>query len=170
MGATKAKKDTTVNLGGAPTLYKEVYGAQAFKLCLLGATDKDLADFFEVSEATINNWKLAQPEFLESIREGKKSADMEVVASLYKSTQDRIVVKQMPFKTKVVEWIDGKRCERESIEIVEVEDIVAADFRAQQFWLKNRTTNWKDKQDIDHTTAGQPIIVSLGSGVKPTDD
>ena len=32
---------------GAPTLYKQEYDKQAYKLCLLGATDKDLGDFFE---------------------------------------------------------------------------------------------------------------------------
>jgi hypothetical protein len=31
---------------GRPTKYKEEYNEQAYKLCLLGATDKELADFF----------------------------------------------------------------------------------------------------------------------------
>lgn len=33
--------------GGRPTKYKEEYTDQAYKLCLLGATDKEMADFFE---------------------------------------------------------------------------------------------------------------------------
>ena len=34
-----------------PTKYQEAYAEQARKLCLLGYTDAELADFFEVSES-----------------------------------------------------------------------------------------------------------------------
>tara|TARA_R110002020_G_scaffold144145_2_gene317050 strand:+ start:13490 stop:13852 length:363 start_codon:yes stop_codon:yes gene_type:complete len=71
------------NKPGQPTLYKEEYNEQVVKLCLLGSTDKDLADFFNVAESTINNWKISHPEFLESIKEGKQKADCDVAQSLY---------------------------------------------------------------------------------------
>lgn len=45
------------------------------KLCLLGATDKELGDFFNVTEQTINNWKKDFPSFFESIKRGKIDAD-----------------------------------------------------------------------------------------------
>ncbi len=51
-----------------PTKYQEAYAEQARKLCLLGYTDAELADFFEVSESTINKWKLDYPKFSESIK------------------------------------------------------------------------------------------------------
>ena len=51
---------------GRPSKYKSEYAEQARKLCLLGATDTDMADFFDVDEATINRWKLDFPEFCES--------------------------------------------------------------------------------------------------------
>jgi hypothetical protein len=35
---------------GRPTSYKAEYAAQALKLCKLGLTDKELAEYFEVSE------------------------------------------------------------------------------------------------------------------------
>ncbi|TRB81349.1 helix-turn-helix domain-containing protein, partial [Mannheimia haemolytica] len=69
---------------GQPTKYKPEYVTQVEKLCLLGATDKDIADFFEVAESTINNWKIEYPEFLESIKKGKLLADANVANSLYK--------------------------------------------------------------------------------------
>ena len=69
--------------GGRPTDYREGFAEQAGKLCLMGATDKTLADFFGVVEATINNWKHDHPEFLESIKESKVLKDSEVVKSLY---------------------------------------------------------------------------------------
>lgn len=66
-----------------PTKYQEAYAEQARKLCLLGYTDAELADFFEVSESTINKWKLDYPEFSESIKKGKAVADAEVSDRLY---------------------------------------------------------------------------------------
>lgn len=60
---------------GRPSLYKEEYADQAYNYCLLGATDKDLANFFDVTETTINNWKLDHHEFFESIKKGKEIAD-----------------------------------------------------------------------------------------------
>lgn len=68
---------------GRPTAYKPEYNEQARKLCLLGYTDVELADFFEVCEATIHNWKKDHDGFLESIKAGKEIADAEVAASLY---------------------------------------------------------------------------------------
>ena len=52
------------------TVFKEEYVEQAYRLCLLGATDKEMADFFGVSEKTFNSWKKAQPELLQSIKRG----------------------------------------------------------------------------------------------------
>lgn len=54
---------TDKNKGGRPTKYKPEYAEQARKYCLLGATDAELAESFDVAEATINNWKLAHPKF-----------------------------------------------------------------------------------------------------------
>lgn len=169
MPAKKGNKTALGNEGGRPSLYKQEYNDQAYKLCLLGATDKELADFFEVCEDTINNWKKEHNEFFVSIRNGKKIADMDVAASLYQNTQDRTVLEQQAFKTKNVLYNEeGKRIEVEKIEIVEVEKVIPADFRSQQFWLKNRRSlDWRDKQEVDHTSKGQPIIVNLGSGTKP---
>jgi hypothetical protein len=68
---------------GRPTDYREQYAEQAYKLCLLGATDKKMADFFGVSEQTLNAWKVAQPQFLESITRGKEIADAEIAEALF---------------------------------------------------------------------------------------
>lgn len=65
------------------TLYKPEYDEQAEKLCKLGFTDVELAEFFEVVEKTINNWKKDHPTFLQAIKRGKDLADAEVAAKLY---------------------------------------------------------------------------------------
>ena len=61
---------------GRPSKFKEEYTKLAYHYSLLGATDKQMAGFFEVSESTINLWKLKHPRFSESIRRGKAEADL----------------------------------------------------------------------------------------------
>ena len=82
---TKPKKKTTQkkNKGGRPSKYHDKVIEQARKLCLLGATDKEMSDFFEVTEQTFNNWKKNKPEFFESLKKGKILADAHVADSLF---------------------------------------------------------------------------------------
>lgn len=134
---------------GRPTDYKPEFNEQAEKLCKLGATDKDLAEFFEVCEATINNWKIDHPEFLESIKTGKQIADMEVANSLYKRATG-----YNHASTKFFQY-DGKVISQDFTEHY------PPDVTAQIFWLKNRKPKeWRDKQEID-LTGSQPVIISL---------
>jgi hypothetical protein len=135
---------------GQPTKYRSEYDKQAYKLCLLGATDKELGDFFEVDERTINNWKKEFPNFFQSIREGKELADMEVVNSLLESCHDRMIPSQQAFKVKNVYYNDeGKRIESEEVVVVDIKQGVQANDRSIQFWLKNRQPQkWRDKQEI----------------------
>ena len=123
---------------GAPTKYKEEYSRQVKKLCLLGATDKDIADFFDVSEATINNWKHDYPEFLESIKESKRLSDQEIVKSLHKRA------KGFRLKEQKLIYNNGEQ------EIIELEKEVPPDPTSMIFWLKNRMpAEWRDKQIIE---------------------
>lgn len=68
---------------GRPSKYKKEYAEQAYDLSLLGLVDKELATFFGVSEQTLNAWKKAHPEFLESLKKGKEPADGKVARKLY---------------------------------------------------------------------------------------
>lgn len=132
------------NLGGAPTLYKKEYNEQVFKLCLLGAKDKEIADFFDICEATLNNWKIEHPKFLESIKDGKEKADSEVAKSLYKRAKG--------YTTKEV----TKEVFDDEMKVTkEVTKEVPPDTGAAMAWLKNRQPDkWRDKQEIDHTNKG----------------
>ena len=70
--------------GGRPPIYNADYHPElAYKFCLLGCTDKRLAELFEVDVDTIDLWKRTHPEFIRALREGKEVADAEVVKSLY---------------------------------------------------------------------------------------
>jgi len=73
---------------GRPTDYKKEYAAQATGLCRLGYIDKDLGNYFGVSEQTINAWKKKFPDFLEAIKEGKDDSDRMVVDSLFRKAID----------------------------------------------------------------------------------
>lgn len=69
---------------GRPSKYTRVDLRQVEIAGELGLTDKEICKFFNISEATLNNYKLKYPEFLESLKKGKEQADEKVVMALYK--------------------------------------------------------------------------------------
>ena len=123
---------------GRPTDYRSEYCDLAFKYCLLGAKDAELAQNFDISESTLNNWKIDHPEFMESIKNGREKADAEVSKSLYKRATgyDRQSEKIMQYQGVPV--------------VVPTTEHIAPDPTAAQFWLKNRRpADWRDRQDIN---------------------
>lgn len=68
---------------GQPALYRPAYAELAYKHCLLGAKNPDLARLFNVSVRTIDHWLNSEPEFLRSVLEGKERADAEIAHSMY---------------------------------------------------------------------------------------
>ncbi len=148
--------------------YHEEFPIHAFKLCLLGATNKMLAAYFNVTARTIQNWQKNYPEFDQATVRGKRAADMEVAHSLYQSTLDRIITLRQAIKCKEVFYDEkGKRVEKERVEMVTVEKHVPADFRAQQFWLRNRAPeHWAFKHD-DAEEARPVVTIDLGTGHNP---
>lgn len=123
---------------GRPTKYKEEYAEQTYKLCLLGATDADLANFFEVDEATINRWKNDHPEFCESVKKGKEIADATVAEKLY----HRAIGYEHP-EDKIFN-------DSGTPLIVPTTKHYPPDPTAAIFWLKNRQKDkWRDKQDVN---------------------
>lgn len=132
----------------ANSKYDESYPELARKLCLLGCTDAELGLFFDVSETTINNWKVDHPKFLESIKLGKDMADMDVAMKLYDRAVGAEWTEEQAFKVKAGQY-------EEKIEVVEVRKAAPPDTTALIFWLKNRKPDrWRDKQE--HVHAGDP--------------
>jgi hypothetical protein len=125
---------------GRPTKYKPEYDEQVYKLCLLGATDKELADFLEVVESTINEWKLNFKSFSESIKRGKEMADANVADSLYQ--------RALGYEHKE----DDIKAYMGQIIITPTIKHYPPDPTAIIFWLKNRQKDkWRDKQEIEHS-------------------
>lgn len=139
---------------GRPTDYQPDYDRQVFLLCKLGATDKECAEFFEVCEATLNNWKIKFPKFLESLREGKEISDAKVVRKLF----ERATGYSHP-DTKIVSH-GGK--------ITEIREFIRhypPDTTACIFWLKNRRPeDWRDTRHLEHK--GDLNIAALEAGRK----
>lgn len=134
------------NKGGAPTRYKKEYDEQAYKLCLLGAVDSELADFFYVTEQTINNWKEAHPKFFESIKNGKDIANANVAASMYQKAVGYSHPEDKIFNN------NGEPM------VVATTKHYPPDTQAGSLFLRNRTNvagsiglNWRDKTEQEVT-------------------
>ena len=134
---------------GRPTSYKPEYATQALKLCRLGATDKELADFFGVHEDTITEWKRVHPEFSVSLKEGKTLADAEVADKLFKRATG--------YSHQAVKIVANANTGQEHI--VPYTEHYPPDTTAAIFWLKNRQRDkWRDKVDTEITGKdGSPI-------------
>jgi hypothetical protein len=128
---------------GRPTKYKAEYAKQAGKLCEAGFTDKEIADFFEVSPATITTWKHRYPEFLASLKTGKAPADERVERSLY---QRAIGYEQEEVKI----FMPAGATEPVYAKFIAK---YAPDTTACIFWLKNRRIEqWRDRPENNSDT------------------
>lgn len=127
---------------GRPPKYHDGIPKQAEKLCQLGATDQEIADFFEVDVRTVHRWKAEHEDFRHALKSGKAEADERVERSLYQRAigyeQDEVKIFMpagaaepvyAPYRAKI-----------------------APDTTAAIFWLKNRRPeDWRDKQVTEHT-------------------
>lgn len=149
-----ASKATAAPKRGRPTAYLPAYAEQARRLAMLGLTDAEMAEFFSVSERTLNTWKKAHPDFLQSLKAGKIEADTHVATGLYQSAIGGHVVTE----TREQEGPDG------GITRTKETKQVPPNVTAQVFWLKNRQpARWRDKQEIqqDISTTGVSTLEEL---------
>lgn len=148
-------------MAGRPTDYRKEYCERVEKLCKLGATDKEIADFFDVAESTINLWKTEHQEFSESIKKGKIIADAEVAHSLHKRAigyqYDEVTYEKIgPGDDKVEVGEQGmETVKQDQYKKKVVTKEVPPDVAAQNIWLKNRRSKvdkeaqrWADKHEI----------------------
>ncbi|HEV2674134.1 MAG TPA: helix-turn-helix domain-containing protein [Aliidongia sp.] len=138
---TATRKGDEARPVGRPSAYQAEYAEQAKKLCLLGATDAQLADFFGVSRVTIDAWKNTHQEFLDALKDGKDAADAAVAHSLFHRATG--------YSHKAVKIVADAKTGMEHI--VPFTEHYPPDTTACIFWLKNRQPKaWRDKQEIEH--------------------
>jgi hypothetical protein len=133
---------------GRPSVYRRDFAKQAQKLAVLGATDIEVADFFEVDVRTIYRWKHDHPEFCQALNAGKDKADERVVNSLY---QKAVGYEQDEVKIFMPAGSDGPV-------YAPFRAKIAPDTTAAIFWLKNRRPlDWRDKTEQDQTVKGEMV-------------
>lgn len=154
---TTAEGETTPkHPGGRPSKYTPTTAEQAYKLCLLGATDEDLAEFFEVDVSTISKWKLDFSGFSEALRNGKTKADAEVANSL---RQRALGYSHPDIDIRVVEG-----------EIIEtpITKHYPPDTTAGIYWLKNRQKKyWRDRQEQEVEIHGSMTVQTINYADAP---
>jgi hypothetical protein len=133
-----------MSAGGRPSSYRDEYAEQARKICEIGATDQEVADFFDVDVRTVYRWKHDHEEFCQSLKVGKAVADARVERSLYQKAigyeQDEVKIFMPGGATEPV--------------YAPYRAKIAPDTTAGIFWLKNRDPeNWRDKVVQDHTSS-----------------
>lgn len=127
---------------GRPSKFDPKMLEQVEKLCLLGATDKEMSNFFGVSEQTFNTWKQQHPEFLEALRKGKEEADANVASRLYA----RAIGYEHP--DVHVSNYQGQ------VTLTPIRKHYPPDTAAAIIWLKNRQPGrWRDK--VEHQVSGE---------------
>ncbi|MDM0041867.1 helix-turn-helix domain-containing protein [Variovorax sp. J22R193] len=156
MATRKAAAKPPARKPGRPSKYKEEFAEQARKLCLLGATDKDLGNFFEVSEQTVNTWKIEHPAFLESLKAGKQMADAEVARSLFERATG------YSHKAVKILVVDKEVRHEEYVEHY------PPDATSMIFWLKNRRPDlWRGNPEdggTDDPAPPQKVVIEIQDG------
>jgi hypothetical protein len=140
-----------------PTEYKAAYAEGARKLAKLGATDQEVADFFNVSVRTVHRWKNTYEEFCHSLKAGKEEADARVERALYHRA---IGYEQEEVKIFMPAGKDEPVYAKFTAKI-------APDTTAAIFWLKNRKPEeWRDRHDVEHggRVLLTPTIIFDGNG------
>ena len=155
---------------GRPSKYKPEYTTQAAKLCELGATDIELADFFSVTTSTIYEWRNQHKEFSEAVIAGKEMADARVERAFYNRAVGYTYESEKIFNNQ------GE------ILRAPTREHVPPDAGAALNWLKNRQPDkWRDKQEheltgkdgaplndgMDTRALAKAVALVLGKGIKP---
>jgi hypothetical protein len=129
---------------GRPSKFKEEFIPQAEKLCKLGATDMEIADFFGVEVRTLYRWKAENEQFCQALKAGKDVADERVERSLFARANG------YEHDETDIRVVGG--------EIVQtpIRKFYPPDTTACIFWLKNRRpAEWRDKVEQEHSGAIQ---------------
>jgi len=135
----KSSKDKGKSKVGRPSKYLPRYDKEVYRLCLLGATNDQIADFFEVNVDSIHQWKKDHPSFSDAIKAGKTQADALVGTKLFERATGYSHKAEKVFLDR-----NGKIVTHEYIEHY------PPDPTSMIFWLKNRNPEmWKDKQEVD---------------------
>jgi hypothetical protein len=128
-----------VSLVGRPTSYDPRYVDKVYKLCLLGATNEEIAEIINISIDTLYEWKNKHPEFSDSLERGRHDADANVANRLYQ--------RAMGYSHKAVKIFMPAGAEEPVY--AEYTEHYPPDTQAASLWLRNRQpARWRDRQEL----------------------
>jgi hypothetical protein len=134
----------------SPTDCKPDISDLARKFCMLGATDEDLAELFEVEPATIADWITGFPDFGAALKQGREIADA--------TAAERLFQRAIGFSHEVEKVVQsgGKPL------TVKYTEHYPPDTTALVFWLKNRQrARWRDKPEPEADTVSNEALAEL---------
>ncbi len=173
----KKAHDSKYTNGYNPTGWKGMYDRdtmvpQIEMLSKLGATSKQMAEFFGVELNTFENWIRQKPEVAEAKRAGGIHADMKVAASLYQRAIG-FRYKEEEISEEAQKDAHGNITPFKLIKRRVTNRMVIGDVKAQTHWLRNRQReHWteapykvenfiKGRIDHHHLTVDQVDLETL---------
>ena len=133
----------TAKAMGRPSKYRPEFVEQAKKLCKLGATDLEIADFFGITVRTLFRWKNDYDDFCHALNESKVIPDERVERSLFHRA---IGYEHDEVDIRVIDH---------QIVKTPIRKYYPPDTTACIFWLKNRRPDlWRDKREESAPTEG----------------
>jgi hypothetical protein len=116
----------------------EKKAVQIEKLCMLGATDAEVAAFFDVSDQVLNRWRVQSELIAKALKIGKVPSDQRVERSLF----DRAVGCERPMIKIFFNPRTGQVVEHHYMEKYPPDPLSCI------FWLKNRKPDsWRERYD-----------------------
>lgn len=121
-----------------------------------GLTDAQIASNMGINKATLYKWRDKYSDLRDALKKNKEVADYEVENALYKKCIGTYAREDRALKCKDVYYDEeGRRCEKEHVEVVEVSVFVPPDTTAQLAWLNNRRSDkWRrnaGKEKLDES-------------------
>jgi hypothetical protein len=118
----------------------ESYQKKVYRLALLGATQQQIADFFEVPKVTLEYWLKKYPDFYQAWKNGQLEADGKVAMALYQRALGYKHKDVVVLTNRVTEYDDNGKPIRSYNEplLVPVTKCYPPDGYACDKWLKAR--------------------------------
>ena len=132
-----------------------------------GLNDKQIAECFGYNETYFCELKGKITELSKALKKGRAPLNYHVENILFKKCIGYKQVVRKPFKVKEKYYDSkGRLCEKEKVEVVDVEETVFPDVTAQIFWLKNRKPKQWNRKDGDDDEANKtPTPDELDHGI-----
>jgi hypothetical protein len=154
--------------GGRPTKYRASYCKTAKQLSKLGATEREIAEFLEIDETTLHEWKHRYPKFSQSIKLGKGPSDKRTEHSLFRRANGYTFdAEEIYLIDEVIETPAPTKKDPKAVIITRTKKVlrvptvkhVPPDPTSMIFWLKNRRKHkWRDFKATELSTPpGRPL-------------